>query len=270
MAGPTWPAASSSGSPRDLRDDGMRSVMDFYKCYRACVRGKVESLHATAETVEAGETFESFEVARRYFQLALRYAVTGSVPRAFVFMGGVGTGKSALAEAFGRETAWPVLSSDRLRKKLAGFPENYRGNEHERAALYSDRMTRQLYDRLFESTLASLRDGTSIILDATFSNRALRDQLKALLGSAGYQALWIEACASEPVILDRLRARAHQDSVVSDARVEDLQLLNARYEPPSELRPLEKLTLSTEATPDLVLGALMTELAVRQASLPPH
>jgi uncharacterized protein len=256
---------------RDLRDDGMRSVMDFYKCYRACVRGKVESLHATAETVEAGETFESFDLAQRYFQLALRYAVTGSVPRAFVFMGGVGTGKSALAEAFGRETVWSVLSSDRLRKTLAGIPETHRGNEDERAALYSAEMTRRTYDRLFESTLASLHHGNSIILDATFSNRAVRDQLKRVLESAGYQApLWIEACASEPVVLDRLRARAHLDSIVSDARSEDLETLNARYEPPSELRPSEKLTLTTEAKPEQVVGALMTELAVRQACRMPH
>ena len=32
-----------------LGDDGMAGLMDFYQCYRAYVRGKVESFHSVAE-----------------------------------------------------------------------------------------------------------------------------------------------------------------------------------------------------------------------------
>jgi aminoglycoside phosphotransferase family enzyme len=38
----------------ELADEGMPLVMDFYKCYRAFVRGKVESLHSVAQPAANG------------------------------------------------------------------------------------------------------------------------------------------------------------------------------------------------------------------------
>lgn len=252
-----------------LRDDGMAPLMDFYKCYRACVRGKVESLHAKAETAAEAEKRASLQLARRYFQQALQYAIAGSRPRAFVFMGKVASGKSALAEALGRETGWTVLSSDCLRKTLTGTPLNHRGTAEDRAALYSPEMNRRTYDLLFEQAFTSLRSGHCVILDATFSKRADRDALKERLKSEGCDAMWIEAHASESVVRERLLERDEDETVVSDARLEDYKRLSAGYEPPVELQAMEKLTILTDGQIDQVLHALMSDLAARRASLNP-
>lgn len=246
-----------------LHDAGMKPLMDFYKCYRACVRGKVESLHAKAETATESERKESLQLARRYFRHALHYAIAGSAPRVFVFMGKVASGKSALAEVLGHETGWAVHSSDRTRKTLAGTPMNHRGSEVERGLLYSAEMTRRTYDELFALAFASLRRGHCVILDATFSTLAHRKSLKASLEIEGCEATWIEAYASEPVIRQRLMERDHDSSVISDARFEDYQKLSADYEPPLELSPGELIRISTDGPVDDVCRALLMDMVKR-------
>jgi aminoglycoside phosphotransferase family enzyme/predicted kinase len=246
-----------------LDDSGMKPLMDFYKCYRACVRGKVESLHAHAETVAEAEKQSSLQLARRYFQLALQYAITGSQPQAFVFMGKVASGKSALAEALGQATGWPVHSSDRLRKTLAGTPLHHRGTESERARLYAPEMTQKTYDLLFEQALDSLSKGHSVILDATFSKLEHRNALRQLVASAGCRARWIESCASESVVWARLLERDQDATTVSDARLEDYKRLSSGYEPPHELPPDEKFSVLTDGKSDQVIGVLLTDLVSR-------
>ena len=245
-----------------LDDRGIRALMDFYKCYRACVRGKVESLHANAETVAESEKQSSLQLARRYFQLALQYTVAGSKPCVFVFMGKVASGKSALAEALGKETGWIVHSSDRLRKTIAGAPLHHRGNEAERAALYAPAMTQKTYDLLFEQALATLRSGHSVILDATFSKLEHRNAFKELMAVEGGNARWIEAYASEAVVCERLKERDQDAAVVSDARLEDYKRLSAGYEPPDELPPTEKLSFCADDKLDPVFSMLLRQLVV--------
>src|SRR5213592_1093631 len=99
---------------RELGDAGMLKVANFYKCYRAFVRGKVESIQATEK--ETTNRQEHEKQAARYFRLALRYAIASSEPLVIVVMGRVGTGKSTIAKRLAGELDWPVLSSDEIRK----------------------------------------------------------------------------------------------------------------------------------------------------------
>ena len=248
-------------SARLLQDSGMKSLMDFYKCYRACVRGKVESLHAMAETVSEAEKGAARQLARSYFRLALRYAIAGSSPCAFVLMGKIASGKSVLAAALGEETGWPVISSDRERKTLAKVPLHRRGSTEERAALYTQEMTARTYERLLSLATDALQRGHHVIIDATFSKQAQRLHWKDRLLSAGNHTVWIEASASEPVVRERLLQRDQSDAVVSDARLEDYRALSAGYEQPDELSAGEKLTISTDGELPHVLRALMGGLA---------
>jgi aminoglycoside phosphotransferase family enzyme len=49
-------------------------VLDFYKCYRAYVRGKVESFRLDDPHISEGEKKEALKRAQTYFSLAHRYA----------------------------------------------------------------------------------------------------------------------------------------------------------------------------------------------------
>jgi len=55
-------------------DRDIREVLDFYKCYRAYVRGKVESFRLDDPNIPEEEKKEALKRARRYFDLAHRYS----------------------------------------------------------------------------------------------------------------------------------------------------------------------------------------------------
>ena len=54
-------------------DEGLLSLLNFYKCYRAYVRGKVEGFKLDDRLISQGEKAKALEAARSYFQLAESY-----------------------------------------------------------------------------------------------------------------------------------------------------------------------------------------------------
>ncbi|MDZ7691099.1 MAG: hypothetical protein U5K69_08175 [Balneolaceae bacterium] len=80
-----------------MEDPDLHRVLDFYKCYRAYVKGKVKSIQSMEQEVDKADRKEAAQKAARYFDLSLRYALLGSEPVALIFMGRIGTGKSTLA-----------------------------------------------------------------------------------------------------------------------------------------------------------------------------
>jgi aminoglycoside phosphotransferase family enzyme len=54
-------------------DEGLLSLLNFYKCYRAYVRGKVEGFKLDDSLISQGEKAKALESARSYFQLAQSY-----------------------------------------------------------------------------------------------------------------------------------------------------------------------------------------------------
>jgi aminoglycoside phosphotransferase family enzyme len=54
-------------------DHSLTEVLDFYKCYRAYVRGKVESFRLDDPHIPEAEKGDALKRARKYFDLAYRY-----------------------------------------------------------------------------------------------------------------------------------------------------------------------------------------------------
>ena len=217
-----------------LRDDEMLRLMDFYKCYRAYIRGKVESFHQARAEVPETENKKTRLQAKRYFRLALRYAVCGSKPTVLIVMGRIASGKSTLARALGRELGCEVISSDRVRKELAGVPL-YQKDEESARRLYSEATTKVTYAALFQGAASQLDRDATVILDATFGCRRHREELSRLLDSKGATYRFIEAQAPNEVLKRRLEQREDATHEISDARLEDFETLTRSYEPPSEV-----------------------------------
>ena len=55
-------------------DTGLTGMLDFYKCYRAYVRGKIGLFTASDPAVDAAVRQQNIDAAGKYFQLALHYA----------------------------------------------------------------------------------------------------------------------------------------------------------------------------------------------------
>jgi uncharacterized protein len=246
----------------DLDDPGILKLADFYKCYRAFVRSKVESIQAIGQEPAARE--EHIKRAARYFHLALRYATIGSGPSVLVVMGRIATGKSTVARHLASELDWPVFSSDEIRKKLAGLPLNVRTSPAARGNLYSEQMTKRTYHTLLQNAIAAVQDGSGVVLDATFSSSSARDVLRRECARTGTRLQVIELEADRETIETRLRAREKSAADVSDARLEDFENLNTRYVTPTEFGP-DLIKTSTTGAVSHTARALLLHLAERRS-----
>jgi hypothetical protein len=244
-----------------LGDRRMLQLIDFYKCYRAYVRGKVESLHSVTHAAPEAERQVSAERAQRYFRLALQYPVAGSKPLVLAVMGRIASGKSTLAQALADELGWEIFSSDRVRKEMAGFPLYERTSEAARSRLYSSAMTQKTYEKLLSAAIAQAQEGRSVILDATFAQRAHREQLKTTFEPQNVAFRFIEVQADDDLVKQRLTNREAKPDEISDARLEDCEMLTRLYEPPTELAGSQSFTVRTtsplEETLTFALKALV-------------
>jgi hypothetical protein len=244
-----------------LHDDGLLALADFYRSYRAFVRGKVHALRAGEDEVEADDRTASRDEAQTLFRWALRYAVAGAAPLVVVVMGRPGTGKSTQAEAVADALGFAVVSSDRVRKQRAGVPLTERPDAATRERLYDRSMSDAVYGHLRATALERAEAGDGTVLDATYSRRARRDALRTALADAGVPYAVVELTADAATLRDRLAART-DDALVSDARAEDFSMLDARYEPPDALEDARHVRVPTtaddpEATTEAVLRALV-------------
>jgi len=213
------------------RDRPLRQLVPFYTCYRACVRGKVESLRAEEPEISPGDREEAARLARRAFGVACDAASEDLPPLLLALSGLSGSGKSTLARELGRRRGWQVLSSDVVRKSLHGLaPE-----EHATAALdrglYSAEATRWTYARLAAEAGAALDKGKCVIVDATAQAGWERTVLADAARAHGALFLLAEVRASDEVVRARLEARAREPGVVSDAGWEVYLAQKARWEP---------------------------------------
>jgi uncharacterized protein len=249
-----------------LGDEELLAVVDFYKCYRAYVRGKVETFQSL-DAREITAKGASLRKARNYFKLALSYAVAGSKPLVVVVMGRIASGKSTLARRLGRELDWEVFSSDVLRKTLARVPLDGREvNAKKRQRLYAERMTERTYQALLTNAIRHVRKRHSVILDATYSRRSHRDQLRERLRRAGVAFCFVETKTSNKIIRQRLKKRTGQTAQASDARIEDFPKLSELYEPPKELPTLELAAIKTsKVRPEAIMTNVLKALADRRA-----
>ena len=245
-----------------LGDQGMLELMDFYKCYRAFVRGKVDSLQGAGTRLERDRT-KSRAHARRYFQLALQYAVCGSEPMVLIIMGRVGSGKSTLANSLGRELGWEVFSSDRTRKELAGAPLYERGGAAARRRLYTEAMARRTYKALVRKATKRAMAGHSSILDATFSRRHHREMVKHRIERKELSYCFVEAQTPDAIVKRRLARRDGKLREISDARLEDFEALNQSYERPVELATRELMTVNTAKALEVTTAETLKALALR-------
>jgi aminoglycoside phosphotransferase family enzyme len=61
------------------RDPGLLEMLDFYKCYRACVRGKINAFTAQDPEQAPPVREQSLKLAGAYFSLAAEYAAEGAL-----------------------------------------------------------------------------------------------------------------------------------------------------------------------------------------------
>ena len=103
-----------------------------------------------------------------------------------------------------------------------------------------------------------------MIIDATFSSRQHRDDLRQQLGVVGVAYCFIEAQASEQTLKRRLMARDVNLNEASDARVEDFEALTLSYEAPSEIGTDYLITADAERPLQITVAETLRTLSQRR------
>ena len=187
-------------------------LLDFYRSYRAYVRGKVESFRLDEEEVPPEDKASAARQAKRYFHLAEGYALSHPRPVFVLVRGLSGSGKSTLAEALSSEAGLLHLSSDRIRKELAGMDPLTHDYKPFGRGIYSGEATERTYGEIIGRAGRALRAGRSVVVDATFLKKTLVERVRSEAQSSGAKVHIVEVRAPESLVRRRLVERSSATS----------------------------------------------------------
>ncbi len=228
------------------QDPHVDTLAPFYQCYRAYVRGKVDSLKSVESDVPQAERQQASAGARRHFELAYRYTWTAT-PALVVVCGLSGSGKTSVAEHLARRTGFLHVNSDVVRKQLAGIAPTARPTGDYESGIYSREFSERTYAALFEAGRQGLARGRGVILDATFQLRRGRDEARAIAAQASVPLLLVECVCSPEETQRRLQERQARADNPSDADWDVYLRQKQAYEPFAAGEP-SYLNLDTTAT----------------------
>ncbi len=238
-------------------DEDLAVFVPFYKCCRACVRGKVESLKSMEREVGDAERERerARQLASKYFALASRYARCGS-PCLIVVCGLSGSGKSTVARMLQHRKGFKAINSDCVRKRLASVAPHEHVRTGYGANIYSDRFSKITYDARLAEAERLLNDGCGAILDATFKESADRQLALALAARRGVPVLFVECVVSEDEAIRRLERRGSIQGEVSDATPEVHRMQRAEFEPIREIPHRNHLRMDTTRQREQLVGEI--------------
>ncbi len=217
-------------------DETLGLTQPLYRAYRAFIRGKVGSLGTQGAEIPAEQRQQMKESAERYFRLASTFTRRQAGPVLVVMSGLSGTGKSIVGATLAARVGAAYVSSDAVRKELAGLEAQTRAGSEFQTGLYTADITARTYDEIRRRAHAYLEQGHPVILDATHTRRAERIAAVEVARQAGVRCLLVELQLSKEIALERIAARRTDPLATSDADEDIYQRQVEGYVPvdPSE------------------------------------
>lgn len=234
---------------RESGDEGIFDLLDFFKAYRAYVRGKVACFRAEDSRLPEGAGADALETARAYFKLARSYVPTLPKPAVILVCGVTGTGKSTLAAELANRWSMVRISSDLVRKRLAGIGPDTHRYESFMEGIYSRQFTALTYEAMLSEARRHLLEGKPVILDGTFRRFEERAKVVALAEGLHGEAWIVECRLSEKQARERLERRMARGDSISDGRWELYHRQLDNWEPVAEASPNRHLVLDTGGSP---------------------
>ena len=233
-------------------DHGGRPLLFFYAAYRALVRAKVACLRAGG-LAPGGERSTALAEARGLLELASSLAWRARGPLVLVICGAAATGKTRLAERVSEVSGLAHLSSDVVRKELAGLEPRVRAPERE----YSEEASLRTYRELGARAAAQPHGA---VVDATFRSLAHR---RAFGESFGGEPVFVECRAPAATVAAWAARRLREPGRVSDATPAIAAEQLSAFQPLDEVPPERHIALRTDREPEGVLDGLDAALDAR-------
>ncbi|MES0349538.1 MAG: AAA family ATPase [Desulfobacteria bacterium] len=227
------------------KDQDVFVLLDFYKCYRAFVRVKVDCFRLQKGNLGKQETSSLLRQTRKYMDLAYRYAVQFTRPTLWVVCGMPASGKSTIAKKLAETLDVKVLRSDVIRKGLFRLQPDEKIDVPFEKGIYSKGASSLTYGRLLLLAQDEIEKGYSAILDATYNSRHHRSEVLRLAKDMDTNLMFVECTCPEAILKERLMSR-EETSSVSDARLRHYAKIKARFEPLNEVRDEMHISVDTE------------------------
>jgi aminoglycoside phosphotransferase family enzyme/predicted kinase len=188
-------------------DPAPAALRAHYVAYRAVVRAKVAGLRfGQGDPAAAAEAVEHAALALRHLEVAaVRLALVGGLP---------GTGKTTLGGALADRFGAVLISSDRVRKEIAGIDPLQPAPAAFGEGLYTAPHTEGLYAELLRRAGQLLARGESVVLDASWTRAAFRNDAEALARQTHSEL--VPLCCEAPAATARTRI-AVRTGTTSDA-----------------------------------------------------
>ncbi len=227
---------------RRAGDKDFFTLLPFYRCYRAFVRGKVLSFRLNEAEFSVEEQAAAAERARQFFELARRYASRLRRPTVITVTGLSGTGKTSMARAVAGELGLRVISADAVRQSLFGpakEPASYG------QGVYTAEANHRTYQTMIEWARTRLSEDGAVVLDATFQRAEDRAMVREMARVSGAEWRMIECRLAPELVRQRLAERAARGGSLSDATWEIYLRQQTKGVPQCAMNDNESLPMDT-------------------------
>jgi len=234
-------------------DVGLAQLASFYKCYRACVRAKVDALRSSQHDGQARKA--DLVEAAAYLELAEKYAENFARRQLIVVRGLMGSGKSTLARGLADVLGGKHLETDAIRQEMftsSNDPEAYGEGK------YDPSNRRRVYDQMFDQARVAWSETYTVILDGTFLSADLRQHAAQVAKQAGAEFHLFRCHCPPDVARQRIERRAEQESTLSEARPE----LFARQQADEQPDPggMKSIDVDSTRLPEVQLATALSHL----------
>lgn len=231
--------------------DGL-PLLPFFMALRASIRAQV--LATQAALPNAQQRKEIIAQAQAYLALAMQLLQPASV-RMYAIGGLSGSGKSTVAAAIahfaGAAPGARILSTDRIRKRMAGVSSETRLPP----SSYTKESSARVYDALYKQTTRILTNGYSAMADGVFSKHEERLRVQQCAEQAGvpFMGIWLEVQAD--TLIARVESRRGDASDAGRAVV----LAQLQQQPDAVEWTVVPAGGTSQATAEKVLGLLAAD-----------
>jgi uncharacterized protein len=246
-------------------DCGDDQLLSLFAVHRALVRAKVLLVAAGQRAPSAAAHGHLSAQARDLIGLAGWFSWRARLPLVLIVCGPPASGKSTLAATLSDESGLARISSDVVRKRLAGLAATVAAQPRH----YTDEFSLATYRELGHRAAKELARNGGAIVDATFRRRAHRAAFASGFAAAGPVA-FVRCDAPLGVRAARARARRSDPSRVSDADERIVAQEHGRWEPLHELAGRDLLAVRSDRPAAEVRADVLAWLDQRLASSSPR
>jgi hypothetical protein len=241
-------------------DTDLPALLNFYRCYYAYVRGKVTGFRLDEEELQESERQQITETAIQYFNLAYNYAARLDKPVLILTSGLMGSGKSYQARKLAGTLGAEIIRTDIMRKELFDVKPTERRYEDFGKGIYSEDISRLIYDKIYELAAQKIQKSKPVIIDASFKRRAERQKAMEMAEKLGVRVYILECVCPDEITRQRLEKRIRENDNASDGRWDLFQKQKDDFEAITEVPENNYFRIDTSVNPEITRQEIIRKI----------